>query len=168
MSFLLLMLVCSAVAYVLQWVFGDRKDYRMALRHGMAGGFTVTGFDHFLNAHSRYVPMLPNFLAEYALPLVYLTGAAELAGAIGLVIPLAVYQRLRLPNLRKWAGIGLAAMLVLLVLANINVALTGSSVQGLEFGAWYYWLRPLFQPLFILWALFVSEVIWPRKPQVSS
>lgn len=168
MSFLLLMLVCSALAYVPQWGFGDRQDYRMALRHGMAGGFIVTGIDHFLSAHSRYVPMLPDFLAEYALPLVYVTGAAELAGAIGLVIPLAVYRRLRLPNLRRWAGIGLAAMLALLVSANINVALTGSNVQGLEFGAWYYWLRPLFQPLFILWALFVSEVLWPRKPQVSA
>jgi uncharacterized membrane protein len=165
MSFLFLMLAFSVLAYGPQYVLGDRYDYRMALRHGMAGGFILTGIDHFLNAHSRYVPMLPDVLAANALPLVYVTGAAELAGAIGLVIPRAVYQRLGLPNLRRWAGIGLATMLAFLVLANINVALKGGRVQGLEFGPWYYWLRPIFQPLFMLWALFVSGVIGNREPQ---
>jgi hypothetical protein len=48
------------------------------------------------------------------------------------------------------------------VVANIHVALEGSRVQGLEFGAWYYYLRPFFQPIFMLWALFVSGVIWRR------
>lgn len=163
MSFLFLILAFSALAYVPQFLLGDRRDYRTALRHGMAGGFTFTGIDHFVNAHSRYVPMLPDFLATYALELVYVTGIAELAGALGLVLPLRVYQQLGLPNLRQWAGIGIAVMLVFLVIANINVALTGSSVQGLEFGAWYYWLRPFFQPVFILWALFVSGVICQKK-----
>jgi uncharacterized membrane protein len=132
----------------------------MAMRHGMAGGFIVTGIDHFVSGHSRYVPMLPDFLADHALELVYFTGAMELAGAIGLVIPLAVYCRLGMPNLRRWAGIGLAVMLAFLVMANINVALQGSRVQGLEFGNWYYYLRPFIQPIFMLWALFVSGVIW--------
>jgi len=50
-------------------------------------------------------------------------------------------------------------------MANINVALKASSVQGLEFGAWYFWLRPFFQPIPMLWALFVSGVIWNREPQ---
>lgn len=160
MSFLLLMMALSALAYSPQWCIGDRQDYRMAMRHGMAGAFTVTGIDHFVNSHSRYVPMLPDSLADYAVALIYFTGAMELAGAIGLVIPLAVYTRLVLPNLRRWAGIGLAAMLAAIVVANIHVALAGSRVQGLEFGAWYYYLRPFFQPIFMLWALFVSGVIW--------
>ncbi len=163
MSFLFLMLAFSILAYIPQFFLGNRRDYRMALRHGIAGGFAFTGIDHFVNAETRYVPMMPDALADYALPLVYFTGVAELAGAIGLVIPPAAYKRLGLPNLRKWAGIGLAVMLALLVIANINVALKGSSVQGLEFGAWYYRVRPLFQPLFILWALYVSGVVWDRR-----
>ena len=163
MSFFLLILALSALAYVPQFFLGDRKDYRMAMRHGMAGGFTFTGVDHFVNAHHRYVPMLPDFLANYALGLVYLTGAAELAGAIALVIPLAISRRLGVPNLRQWAGIGLAVLLVFLVVANVNVAVKGSGVQGFEFGAWYYWLRLLFQPIFILWALFVAGVLWKSK-----
>jgi uncharacterized membrane protein len=160
MSFFLLILALSALAYGPQCFLGDRQDYRMAMRHGMAGGFTLTGVDHFVHAHHRYVPMLPDVLANYALALVYVTGAAELAGAIGLVLPLAIYRRLGLPNLRQWAGIGLAVLLVFLVVANINVAVKGSGVQGLEFSAWYYWLRLLFQPIFILWALFVAGVLW--------
>ena len=64
------------------------------------------------------------------------------------------------PNLRRWAGVGLVVMLAFLVMANINVALEGSRVQGLELGHWYYDLRPFFQPIFMLWALFVSGVIW--------
>lgn len=165
MSFLFLMVVFSAVAYAPQYFLGDRKDYRMAMRHGMAGGFTFTGIDHFVSAHNRYAPMLPDFLADYALGLIYFTGAAELAGAVGLAVPLAVYKRFGLPNLRKWAGVGLAVMLAFVVIANVNVALKGGHVEGLEFGAWYYWLRPLFQPIFILWALFVSGVIWIRKDE---
>ena len=168
MSFLFLMLAFSILTYLPQSLFGDRWDYRMTLRHGMAGGFTFTGVDHFVNAETRYVPMMPDSLADHALPLVNFIGVAELAGAISLVLPLAVYKRLGLPNLRKWAGIALASMLALLVIANINVALKGSSVQGLEFGAWYYWTRPLLQPIFILWALYVSGVIWDRSSDLRA
>lgn len=46
--------------------------------HGMAGGFSFTGFDHFLNAQGRYVPMMPDVLADHALELVYFTGADSL------------------------------------------------------------------------------------------
>jgi len=168
MSFLFLIIILSLIAYVPQFFIGDRKDYRMAMRHGMAGGFIFTGIDHFLNAESRYLPMMPEFLADYALALVYFSGAAELAGAIGLIIPPAVYRRLGLPDLSKWAGIGLAVMLAFLVIANINVAVQGRSVQGLEFGAWYYWLRPFLQPIFIIWALYASGVIGKQYGERSA
>jgi uncharacterized membrane protein len=129
----------------------------------MAGGFTSTGIDHLVYAHNCHVSVLLDVLAEYALALVYLTGAAELAGAIGLVLPLAIRRWLGFSNLRQRAGIGLAVLLVFLVVANINVALKGSCVQGLEFGTWYYWLRLVFQPIFILWALFVAGAFWHSK-----
>ena len=60
MSFLFLMLAFSILTYLPQSLFGDRWDYRMTLRHGMAGGFTFTGVDHFVNAQTRYVPMMPD------------------------------------------------------------------------------------------------------------
>ncbi len=58
-------------------------------------------------------------------------------------------------------------MLAFLVIANVNVALKGSTVQGLEFGKWYYWLRLLFQPIFMIWALFVSGAIWRKEASNS-
>ena len=158
MTFLFFISVLSALAYVPQLLLGRRHDYRMAMRHGMAGGFIFTGIDHFVNAHDRYILMMPDFLSDYALELVCFTGVAELTGALALVVPLVVYARLGLPDLRQWAGIGLAIMLAFLVIANINVAIKGSTVQGLELGRWYFWLRPFFQPIFIVWALYVSGV----------
>jgi uncharacterized membrane protein len=134
----------------------------MALRHGMAGGFIFTGLDHFLTPE-RYVPLIPAFLSAYAPELNYISGIAELAGAIGLVVPLVVYRRLGLPNLRRWAGIGLALFLAAIVIGNINVALQGTQVQGLPLGRWYYWLRPFLQPVFIIWALYVGGIIGARK-----
>ncbi len=153
------MLAFTAMAYVPQWMFGDRKDHRMALRHGMAAGFVLSGIDHFVSTQARYVPMLPAFLAPHGVGLVYGTGVAELAGAMGLVVPLAVYRRLGLPNLRKWAGIGIAVLLGGLMVANIHVALEATRGQMFAFGAWTYWLRLLFQPLFMIWALYSAGVI---------
>jgi uncharacterized membrane protein len=161
MEVLILMIILSALAYLPQYALGNRKDYRMAMRHGMAGMFIFTGLDHFFTP-SRYVPMMPPFLANYALELVYLSGGAELGGAIGLLVPLAAYRWLKLPNLRRLAGLGLALMLSVIVIANINVAVQGLQVQGLPFPAWYYWLRVLLQPIFVAWALFVGGVM--RRP----
>ncbi|HZH06810.1 MAG TPA: hypothetical protein VEY69_09055, partial [Lautropia sp.] len=100
MSFLVLILSASLLAYVPQFFLGDRRDLRMAMRHGMAIGLLFTGVDHFLNAATRYVPMIPDFLAPLAVPLVYVTGLAEIAGAIGLLVPVVVFRRLHLPNLQ--------------------------------------------------------------------
>jgi uncharacterized membrane protein len=162
MFFLGLCSMFSLLAYVPQWLFGDRRDLRAALRHGLAGGFMFTGVDHFVHTETRYVPMMPPLLGSIATELVYVTGAAELLGALGLVVPLAVYRRLGLPNLRWWAGIGLTLLLASVVIANINVALQGSQVEGLELGTWYVWVRPLLQPVIMAWALYAGG-IWPRE-----
>lgn len=162
MFFLALCLVFSLVLYVPQWFFAGRRDRRTALRHGLAAGFVFTGVDHFVHTQERYVPMIPDFLAGAATALVYVTGVAEVAGAVGLVVPLAVYRRLGLPNLRWWAGVGLTVLLAVMVAANINVAMQGSAVEGLDAGPVYAWVRPLLQPVIMAWALYAGEV-WPRR-----
>jgi len=166
MSFLLFILAGSLLAYLPQYFLGDRSDYRMAMRHGMALALLFTGVDHFLNAGTRYVPMIPDLLSPIALPLVHFTGAAELLGAVGLLVPAAIHRRLGLPNLQRTTGIALAVMFSLLVIANINVAIKGTGVEGLDFGQAYFVLRPFFQPLFIAWALYsVGMTPWPwRRP----
>lgn len=162
MSFLFLISLGSVLSWLAVRLSGRHLGLRDSMRCGLALGFLFTGSDHFANAVTRYVPMLPAVLAEHALFWVYFTGAAELLGAVGLLLPVWVYRRLGLPNLQRQAGIWLAVMLVCVVAANINVALQGQTVQGLEFGAWYYWIRPLFQPVFVVWALY-SVGVWPRR-----
>lgn len=161
MSFLVLISVASGLAWSLAHLFGRPLDLRAAMRLGMGMGFIFTGIDHFVSAASRYAPMIPDALAAHAMAWVYLTGVAELAGGLALLVPVALYRRLGLPNLQRPAGIGLAVLLVCVVAANVNVALQGQSVQGLPFGAWYYWIRPLFQPVFVAWVLWCTGV-WPR------
>ena len=154
MSFLAFVLVGTLLAYVPQYFFGNRRDHRMAMRHGLALALLFTGVDHFVHAHSRYVPMIPDFLAPLALPLVHITGVAELLGAVGLLVPASLYRRLGWPALQRAAGVSLAVLFALLVVANINVAVKGTGVEGLDFGSAYFLVRPFFQPLFIAWALY--------------
>ena len=162
MSFLLLLCVGAVIARVLGLFFRTRLSLRDCMRYGMGMGFLFTGVDHFLNGAARYVPMMPDALSEHALTWVHASGAAELAGGIGLMVPVAIYRGLGLPDLQRLAGIMLAVLLICVVPANINVALKGQSVQGLDFGSWYYWIRPFFQPVFIAWALYAVGV-WPGR-----
>lgn len=83
---------------------------------------------------------------------VALTGVAEIAGAIGLLIP----------RLRKAAGVGLALYAVCVFPANIQHAL--DSLGGPDAGAgwWYHAPRLAFQPVIVWWALWAAGVIdWP-------
>lgn len=107
--------------------------------------------------------MMPAFFGPVARPLVLFTGAAEIAGAIGLLVPMSTYKRLGLPNLCHAAGVALAVMLVFLVTANVNVAIKGGGVDGLAFGQWYFWLRPVSQPFIILWVLYAAGVLPGRQ-----
>lgn len=163
MSFLLLMSTIAAIVWLTRMILTRQNDLRTAMRFGAAGAFLFTGTDHFLSAESRYLPMMPDFFGSASLPLIWLTGAAEIAGAIALLVPLEWYARLRLPNLRYWAGIGLTVMLAFLVIANINVAMKGNGVEGINAGDWYFWTRPFFQPLIMLWVLYAANVIGRRR-----
>lgn len=162
MFFLALCLIFSAVAYVPQWFVGDRRDLRMTLRHGLSAGFLFTGIDHFVHTKERYVPMMPALLSPAATELVYLSGVAEVAGAVGLVVPRALSRHMGVPDLRRWAGVGLTVLLGAMVVANINVAIQGGAVDGLDLGPWYAWVRPFLQPVMMAWALYAGEV-WPRR-----
>jgi uncharacterized membrane protein len=103
--------------------------------------------------------MMPPWIALH-LELVLFTGAAEIAGGLGLLIP----------RLRRLAGLMLAIYFVAVFPANIHNALNGLAVEGLPQAGWYYWARLLFQPLAVWWALFSAQLIrWPfiggRKPR---
>jgi uncharacterized membrane protein len=98
----------------------------------------------FLAITPDWVPF-PHFIVAF-------TGIAEIAGAVGLLIP----------QLRKCAGIGLALYALCVWPANFNHAINGISVGGEALGWWYHAPRLAFQPVLIWLALWAGQVIdWP-------
>lgn len=80
------------------------------------------------------------------------TGMAELAGAIGLVIP----------RVRRAAGLGLALYALCVWPANLNHAINDIPLGGVHLGWWYHGPRLALQPLIIWWALWASGAVdWP-------
>lgn len=119
------------------------------MRWGMAAALLFFGIDHLVTP-ARYLPMMPSFIPAPK-EVVLFTGLCEVAGALGLLVPAT----------RRLAGIMLAIYFVCVFPANIKNAVEGLSVDGLPSAQWYYWLRLLFQPVAIWWALRASEVIGP-------
>lgn len=139
---LLLVLTLAAVPWLKAWP--------ARMRFAMAVSLLFVGLDHWLTP-GRYLPMMPPWVPLH-LEVVLFTGAAEIAGAFGLLIP----------RLRRLAGLVLAIYFVAVFPANLHNALNGLAVEGLPQAQWYYWVRLAFQPLAIWWALFAAELIrWP-------
>ena len=146
MSFFFLLLTFFGLLHV-PGVFGLRflPTRREKAAVAMAIGFVVTGVMHFTTLQ-RFIDMMPPGL-PWPLEMVYLSGIFELLGAVGLLLPWT----------RRAAGLGLATLLIAIFPANIYVAVSAGSVEGLPSGSWYYWLRRPFQAIFIGWALWCSK-----------
>ncbi|ABC45410.1 putative membrane protein [Salinibacter ruber] len=104
--------------------------------------FAAAGTAHFVrpSAFARIVP--PYLPAPYAL--VYVSGAAELLGALGVLVP----------GLRRYAGWGLILLALAVFPANVHMALHPADFEGIP--AWALYLRlPLQVALvgWIYWAL---------------
>jgi uncharacterized membrane protein len=102
--------------------------------------YLAAGTLHFL-VTPRYVAIMPAYLPNPR-ALVLLSGAAEMAGGLGILTPI--------PVIRRAAAWGLVALLVAVMPANINMALHPAAFPGIP--VWALWLRlPLQLPL-IYWA----------------
>lgn len=147
MLFFGLMLIATLVArYAHVLLTGRTPALRASMRWGMAAALLFVGVDHQLTPE-RYLSMMPSFV-PHPLDVVHFTGICEIAGAIGLLVP----------STRRLAGIMLAIYFVCVFPANIKNAVEGLSVDGLPTAQWYYWVRLLFQPIAILWALYAADV----------
>ena len=101
--------------------------------------FVVAGSLHFLFP-DPYLRMMPPFL-PWPSALVWISGAAEIAGGIGLL----------LPRWRRFAAYGLVLLLIAVFPANIYMAVAQVRFSGLLGQPWFQWFRlPLQVPL-ILW-----------------
>jgi uncharacterized membrane protein len=100
-----------------------------------------------------FVAITPHWVPEPQ-TVVALTGIAELAGAVGLMLPAT----------RRAAAIGLALYALCVWPANFNHALHDIPLGGVHLGWWYHGPRLALQPVIIWWALWAGAVIdWPFR-----
>lgn len=114
--------------------------------------FAVSGTLHFVTPQA-FAAMIPPAL-PFPLALVYLSGALEILGAAGLLVP----------GTRRAATFGLLALLVAVFPANLHVALSSADTAIGPQASWYPWVRLLFQPLYIGWLLWTLP---PRSARVA-
>jgi uncharacterized membrane protein len=117
---------------------------RLVLRLLAVALFLSTGVAHFIRAE-RFVSFVPPALPAPRV-LVFISGVAEIAGAIGLLIP----------PLRRWAGYGLIALLIAVFPANIYMAVHPERFTDV-LPAVGLWIRLPFQLVFIAWVWWVSR-----------
>jgi len=106
--------------------------------------FVVAGAYHFRQPEI-YLGMMPPLLPGPE-ALNYISGAAEIAGGLGLMVGCT----------RRFAGWGLIALLLAVFPANIYVALQGR-MPGLDVSPLALWLRLPFQFVFLAWVWWVSQ-----------
>jgi uncharacterized membrane protein len=124
---------------------------RAVLRWLLAAFFAVAGLNHFREP-PVYLGMMPPWLPRPAV-LVAVSGAFEVLGGIGILVPRA----------RRLAGWGLIALLAAVFPANLHVALMGH-MPGFGFSPAVLWLRLPFQAVFAaaVWWAAVADGRGPR------
>ena len=116
-------------------------------RLGLAALFVVAGANHFVST-GFYVDIMPAYLPLH-LELVYLSGLLEMLGGAAVLVPQA----------RSRAGWLLIALLVVVLPANLNMALNSDQFPGLSAFALY--ARLPVQGLLIAWAY------WATRPETG-
>ena len=108
--------------------------------------YTGAGVNHFWH-EGFYLQIIPDHYAHPAL-LVQLTGIAEIAGGLGLLVP----------TTRGYAGVALALMLVGYFDVHVFMLRHVERFPGVPL--WLLWGRIAFQFVLIAWALQAAQ---PRK-----
>jgi len=118
--------------------------------------FIAAGANHFLSP-APYLAIMPGSL-PWPEALVYLSGAAEIAGGIGLL----------LSRTRRIAAIGLIVLLIAVFPANIHAARHGMEIGGREVVPWMLWARLPLQAVLIAWVYFAGFWSPPRRALKTS
>ena len=108
--------------------------------------FVLAGAMHFVRPRA-YAKIVPPYLPAPR-TLVYLSGAAEIAGGAGALSPASSASPARLRRLSGWA---LISLLAAVFPANLHMALHPEDVPKLNIPRWALWARLPLQPLMMWW-----------------
>lgn len=118
--------------------------------------YGAAGIIHLLSPDA-FSPIVPDWVPQPR-AVVLATGACEVAGATGLLIP----------RFRRLAGVMLALYAVCVFPANIKHAVENIDVPQLPHSWWYHGPRLVMQPVIVWWSLFCSGAIdWPFRRALS-
>ncbi len=92
---------------------------RVAVRTGFAVFFVLAGLNHFITPEWYIANQMPPWV-PYPFAMLALTGVAEIAGGIGLMIP----------SVRRWAVRGLLLLLVAIFPANVHMFMEALAQSG--------------------------------------
>lgn len=116
----------------------------------LAGIFIGAGVNHFLIPRT-YEHIIPPSMRGQAGRLVQISGVAEVAGGVGVL----------LPQTRRAAGLGLIALLAAVFPANLYMAREPESFRRIP--RWALWARLPLQPLMMWWAWRATTVKNPAQ-----
>jgi uncharacterized membrane protein len=151
-------MILLALAAILTGAYGvlvvavPHMDDRQRGRISLALLFLFTGLGHFVNPQPM-AAMLPSWVPA-RVPLIYVTGLLEWAGAAGLL----------LPRYSRGAGLCLLAFLIAVFPANVFAALNHVEMGGHEAGPVYLLVRAPFQLALMWWTYHVAV----REPKVHA
>jgi len=108
-------------------------------RRLLSAFFIAAGANHFLNPKA-YEAIVPPSLHDRRSEVVQLSGLAEIAGGVGVMLPFT----------RRLSGLGLIALLAAVFPANLHMARTPERFASIP--RWALYARLPLQPLMMLWA----------------
>ena len=126
------------------------EPLRTVAHWALAGFLLTAGVGHFVRTE-EFLGQVPSFLPART-AIVYISGVAELGLAAALV---------GLPSKRVTVGWVTAGFFVLVFPGNVYQAMAGVPVFGLDTPT-ARWGRLVFQPLFVMWALW-STGAWRAR-----
>lgn len=142
---LLVLLGAFLLLVLASLIFSGEADFVLAGNAAMSIMLLFTAIAHFAYAKGMAM-MIPGFI-PYKKSVVFLTGLAEIAAAIGLLVP----------HLRSITSFLLILFFVMVLPANIHAARKNVDYQKATRegnGPAYLWFRVPLQVLFILWVWF--------------
>jgi len=125
---------------------------KTVLRVLLAAFMMFAGVAHFANP-DFFVLMVPAFLPDPLL-VTWVSGIIEFVLGVMLLVP----------RTRWYASLGLVALYLAVLPANINMALHPTETGAADVASWLLWARLPFQLVFIGWALWVGG---PRPKAVT-